>query len=105
VSLLFKITAEEIANSCIDEVVKAGERILSLGLQTRDHGHFDPWDTYLFLGGPSFDETVTTRQHTPYVNTFVLSFDGRYCNTSPHAWMNAVLDIVCNTWNPPVDEQ
>lgn len=98
---MFKIVENEIDSSEVDAARFGAERLLKLGIDAGVHDHFEPWDSYLFLAGPTIKRSLEPISHIPYINLFLLGFDGDFLNTSPHGWMDEVIRRIYLNWNPP----
>lgn len=99
-SLLFKVVPEVLTMSHVEQVLSGAEQLLNFGIDTGKDGHFEPWDTYVFLVGLDFDEAIKSISHRGYINLFLLTFDGRHLNPSPHEWMNDVIRQIYLQWKP-----
>ncbi|MGQ9626384.1 MAG: hypothetical protein ACUVV0_05700, partial [Anaerolineae bacterium] len=98
-AVLIKILSEPIVSSDIlYAAASAAYDLLLTGIELKTGEYFEPWDTYIFLIAPSFsDEVVHSYKHQGYRNIFIILKDGSFHNTSPHSWMNIILNNIARS--------
>lgn len=116
VSLLIRVVPDVLSFSHIEQVVLGAKTALGVGVKVTDNVRHDPWDTFVFLASTRFDVELAEESerpqgrkfvigreqfmHTDYVNLFLLAEEGerRFFNTSPHEWMDPVLEAISFRW-------
>lgn len=93
-SLLFAVTENCVTKKYARELIDSGKLFLHKGIRPSKDNYFEPWDIFLFILGDSIDASVEGIPHQPYVNLFVLDRHGGHANTSPHRWMDEVLERI-----------
>lgn len=102
VTLIFAVVSDSISRRSISEFVLKAKLLLSHGIDIPFGGHFDPWDTWLFIMGRKIDQDVRDVKieelHQPYVNVLLFTFDGDAIRKCPHKWMDQVLEAFKLAW-------
>ncbi len=101
-SLIFVVIPDLISRESLSEFVTKAKAILSSGIDIPFKGHFDPWDTWVFVVGDKIDQNLKEMEidelHQPYVNLFLFTFGGDAIRKCPHKWMDQVLQNFSLAW-------
>ena len=101
-SLIFVVIPDLISRESLSEFVFKAKALLSNGLDIPFKGHFDPWDTWVFVVGDKIDQNLNEMEinklHQPYVNLFLFTFGGDAIRKCPHKWMDQVLQNFSLAW-------
>lgn len=101
-SLIFVVIPDLISRESLSEFVFKAKALLSNGIDIPFNGHFDPWDTWVFVVGDKIDQCLKDMEinklHQPYVNLFLFTFGGDAIRMCPHEWMDQVLQNFRLAW-------
>lgn len=94
-TLIFVVIPDSISKTSLSKLVSKSKLLLSNGINIPLTGHFDPWDTWLFVVSDKIDHDLKETDvelHQPYVNLFLFTFSGDAIRKCPHKWMDQVLN-------------
>jgi len=101
-SLIFVVIPDLISRESLSELVPKAKLLLLEGIETPLNGHFDPWDTWVFVVGNKIDQNLKEMKidelHEHYVNLFLFTFGGDAIRKCPHKWMDQVLQNFSLAW-------